>query len=187
LKTTHCRHRHRRPANNRRGKRKGRAFGRGLFIAEIWSGRRGSNPQPTAWEAATLPLSYSRLSQNYTCGIDPLKPKPGCESSYNHTRICSRNDCVEELVRDDVIWLWLHLKCTSLQFALPIRCPILANITRCTSGELHRTGRSCDMRRAVEKYRDLLQAVGHGKVLSLLLNISPRQVTRCGPSNSSTK
>src|SRR6185369_17452912 len=25
-----------------------------------WSGRRGSNPQPTAWEAATLPLSYSR-------------------------------------------------------------------------------------------------------------------------------
>ena len=27
-----------------------------------WSGRRGSNPQPTAWEAATLPLSYSRSS-----------------------------------------------------------------------------------------------------------------------------
>ena len=27
----------------------------------IWSGRRGSNPQPTAWEAATLPLSYSRM------------------------------------------------------------------------------------------------------------------------------
>jgi hypothetical protein len=26
----------------------------------FWSGRRGSNPQPTAWEAATLPLSYSR-------------------------------------------------------------------------------------------------------------------------------
>jgi hypothetical protein len=26
-----------------------------------WSGRRGSNPQPTAWEAATLPLSYSRI------------------------------------------------------------------------------------------------------------------------------
>ena len=27
-----------------------------------WSGRRGSNPQPTAWEAATLPLSYSRMA-----------------------------------------------------------------------------------------------------------------------------
>jgi hypothetical protein len=29
---------------------------------ENWSGRRGSNPQPTAWEAATLPLSYSRMA-----------------------------------------------------------------------------------------------------------------------------
>ena len=28
----------------------------------IWSGRRGSNPRPTAWKAVTLPLSYSRLS-----------------------------------------------------------------------------------------------------------------------------
>ena len=25
-----------------------------------WSGRRGSNPRPTAWKAVTLPLSYSR-------------------------------------------------------------------------------------------------------------------------------
>jgi hypothetical protein len=28
-----------------------------------WSGRRGSNPRPTAWKAVTLPLSYSRDSQ----------------------------------------------------------------------------------------------------------------------------
>ena len=28
---------------------------------ESWSGRRGSNPRPTAWKAVTLPLSYSRL------------------------------------------------------------------------------------------------------------------------------
>jgi hypothetical protein len=27
---------------------------------EGWSGRRGSNPRPTAWKAVTLPLSYSR-------------------------------------------------------------------------------------------------------------------------------
>src|ERR1700722_4509656 len=27
----------------------------------IWSGRRESNPRPTAWKAVTLPLSYSRL------------------------------------------------------------------------------------------------------------------------------
>lgn len=26
----------------------------------LWSGRRGSNPRQTAWEAATLPLSYAR-------------------------------------------------------------------------------------------------------------------------------
>ena len=29
--------------------------------AKAWSGRRGSNPRPTAWKAVTLPLSYSRL------------------------------------------------------------------------------------------------------------------------------
>ena len=28
-----------------------------------WSGRRESNPQPTAWKAVTLPLSYSRLGR----------------------------------------------------------------------------------------------------------------------------
>ena len=27
----------------------------------VWSGRRGSNPRPTAWKAVTLPLSYSRV------------------------------------------------------------------------------------------------------------------------------
>ena len=31
-----------------------------LLLLEIWSGRRESNPRPTAWEAVTLPLSYSR-------------------------------------------------------------------------------------------------------------------------------
>jgi hypothetical protein len=29
-------------------------------IGEEWSGRRDSNPRPTAWKAVTLPLSYSR-------------------------------------------------------------------------------------------------------------------------------
>src|SRR5437016_9589733 len=33
---------------------------------ERWSGRRGSNPRPTAWEAVTLPLSYSRLPDRTT-------------------------------------------------------------------------------------------------------------------------
>jgi hypothetical protein len=30
------------------------------YIGVTWSGRRGSNPRPTAWKAVTLPLSYSR-------------------------------------------------------------------------------------------------------------------------------
>ena len=30
-------------------------------VCEYWSGRRGSNPRPTAWKAVTLPLSYSRF------------------------------------------------------------------------------------------------------------------------------
>ena len=32
-----------------------------IVASEGWSGRRGSNPRPTAWKAVTLPLSYSRL------------------------------------------------------------------------------------------------------------------------------
>src|SRR5579884_3781759 len=33
---------------------------------QLWSGRRGSNPQPPAWEADALPLSYSRTSTTIT-------------------------------------------------------------------------------------------------------------------------
>ena len=35
--------------------------GIGIREGRRWSGRRDSNPQPTAWKAVTLPLSYSRL------------------------------------------------------------------------------------------------------------------------------
>ena len=31
----------------------------------IWSGKRDLNPQPSAWEADTLPLSYSRTDEYY--------------------------------------------------------------------------------------------------------------------------
>ena len=39
--------------------------GRGTFpvpslCLQVWSGKRGSNPRPSAWEADALPLSYSR-------------------------------------------------------------------------------------------------------------------------------
>ena len=32
-----------------------------LFAPAIWSGRRGSNPQPSAWEADAIPLGHSRI------------------------------------------------------------------------------------------------------------------------------
>lgn len=34
-----------------------------------WSGKRDSNPRRTAWEAVTLPLSYSRMER--VMGIEP--------------------------------------------------------------------------------------------------------------------
>ena len=39
---------------------------------EGWSGRRGSNPRPTAWKAVTLPLSYSRLRSLLPAGPPSL-------------------------------------------------------------------------------------------------------------------
>ncbi len=37
-----------------------------LRYASIWSGKRESNPQPSAWEATALPLSHSRIKpKNY--------------------------------------------------------------------------------------------------------------------------
>ncbi len=53
-----------------------------------WSGRRGSNPRPTAWEAVTLPLSYSRpprcldSARDFGCGL-PLRSRPQNASSYS--------------------------------------------------------------------------------------------------------
>ena len=41
--------------------RRRRGFGGAKPPGRYWSGRRGSNPRPTAWKAVTLPLSYSRL------------------------------------------------------------------------------------------------------------------------------
>src|SRR5208282_4302160 len=39
---------------------------------KLWSGRRGSNPRPTAWKAVTLQLSYSR----------PRKPAVSSQQIY---------------------------------------------------------------------------------------------------------
>jgi hypothetical protein len=42
----------------------------------VWSGRRGSNPRPTAWKAVTLPLSYSRLRASRAPLFDATAGKP---------------------------------------------------------------------------------------------------------------
>ena len=41
-----------------------------LRPSNLWSGRRESNPRPTAWKAVTLPLSYSRVQVNLKSGAD---------------------------------------------------------------------------------------------------------------------
>jgi hypothetical protein len=58
----------------------------GDWPSENWSGRRGSNPRPTAWKAVTLPLSYSRLrasrrqpcctTQTVRLATDPTSNRP---------------------------------------------------------------------------------------------------------------
>ena len=44
--------------------------------SEGWSGRRGSNPRPTAWKAVTLPLSYSRLRARRVCRLALRRASP---------------------------------------------------------------------------------------------------------------
>lgn len=44
----------------------------------VRSGRSGSNPQPTAWEAATLPLSYSRSRNSGLIQRGNAAPCPQC-------------------------------------------------------------------------------------------------------------
>ncbi len=44
-------------------------------LPDDWSGRRGSNPRPTAWKAVTLPLSYSRLGPLGLRRGEPAQPR----------------------------------------------------------------------------------------------------------------
>ena len=45
----------------------------GIFV--LWSGWRGSNPWPSAWEADALPLSYTRISVLATTKIVNFQQK----------------------------------------------------------------------------------------------------------------
>ena len=47
-----------------------RHVGSAVRTQTTWSGRRDSNPRPSAWKAETLPLSYSRLK------FSRLRPTP---------------------------------------------------------------------------------------------------------------
>ena len=51
----------------------------GARIVVVWSGRRDSNPRPTAWKAVTLPLSYSRSDR----ALRSLRPKPSAQRAAN--------------------------------------------------------------------------------------------------------
>ena len=46
--------------------------------SKIWSGRRESNPRPTAWKAVTLPLSYSRSTRCQLSAVSSQR-KPSME------------------------------------------------------------------------------------------------------------
>ena len=55
-------------------------------VSEGWSGRRGSNPRPTAWKAVTLPLSYSRLRASLRCArVGASAGKPALLPPRTHT------------------------------------------------------------------------------------------------------
>ena len=60
--------------------------------SEGWSGRRGSNPRPTAWKAVTLPLSYSRLratplsQRARSFSVAPPSPSPACAADRARSR-----------------------------------------------------------------------------------------------------
>ena len=41
-----------------------------LVKIDKWSGRRDSDPRPSAWEADALPLSYSRISAVMAFGTE---------------------------------------------------------------------------------------------------------------------
>jgi hypothetical protein len=59
---TRVRHQHIKPIQLNRSiiNKKNAASTRWIQRFRVWSGRRDSNPQPSAWEADALPLRHSR-------------------------------------------------------------------------------------------------------------------------------
>lgn len=74
----------------------------GLGRFEIWSGKRDLNPQPSAWEADTLPLSYSRRGRKeYTVeretGFEPATSTLARLHSTTELLPHGRNRCIDSL------------------------------------------------------------------------------------------
>ena len=68
-------------------------------LLKIWSGRRESDPQPTAWKAVTLPLSYSRSNRFQTHYIKPAS-NPGLVRGKSPRE--DRNGLIHMLLRNDI-------------------------------------------------------------------------------------
>src|SRR6185369_16920260 len=70
-----------------------------LDASKGWSGRRGSNPRPTAWKAVTLPLSYSRLRAHWlacqgaldTSRFGGASPPPSLQRLATPNRLAAPN------------------------------------------------------------------------------------------------
>ena len=71
-----------------------------MVLLDLWSGQRDLNPQPTAWEAGTLPLSYARvqkkpylrkaflISWSGRRDLNPrLQPWQGCTLPLSYSRV----------------------------------------------------------------------------------------------------
>ena len=68
----------------------------------LWSGKRDLNPQPSAWEADTLPLSYSRRGRKeYTVeretGFEPATSTLARLHSTTELLPHGRNRCIDSL------------------------------------------------------------------------------------------
>jgi len=57
---------------------------RSPLAKNFWSGRRDSNPRPRPWQGRALPLSYTRITENWrSASAPPGKPMPKAAMQCN--------------------------------------------------------------------------------------------------------
>ena len=95
-----------------------------IYLNQIfWSGRRESNPRPTAWKAVTLPLSYSRPDINSASlsapadsaaqrSFDRYSPRPlaGLTTPYSRTKHVT---ILEPMIRIELMTSPLPRECST--------------------------------------------------------------------------